>query len=72
MKGRGALHVKCAVVDDEAAMISSAYLTEHAMNLNMELELLVRGGELPRSLAGHLRSLIQSRVLVTCNCAARG
>ena len=60
---RGALHVKCAVVDDEAALISSANLTEHAMNLNMELGLLVRGGDLPRSLAGHLRSLIQSRVL---------
>lgn len=61
---RGALHVKCAVVDDEAALISSANLTEHAMNLNMELGLLVRGGELPRSLAAHVRSLIQSRVLV--------
>lgn len=60
---RGALHVKCAVADDEAALISSANLTEHAMNLNMELGLLVRGGELPRSLAGHLRSLIQSGVL---------
>lgn len=60
----GALHVKCAVVDDEAVLISSANLTEHAMNLNMELGLLVRGGELPRSLAGHMRSLIQSRVLV--------
>jgi cardiolipin synthase len=63
---RGALHVKCAVVDDEAALISSANLTEHAMNLNMELGLLVRGGELPRSLAVHLRSLIQSRVLMKC------
>ena len=61
---RGALHVKCAVADDEAALISSANLTEHAMNLNMELGILVRGGDLPRSLAGHLQSLIQSRVLV--------
>ena len=64
---RGALHVKCAVVDDEAALISSANLTEHAMNLNMELGLLIRGGELPRTLAQHLRLLIQSRVLVLCN-----
>jgi phosphatidylserine/phosphatidylglycerophosphate/cardiolipin synthase-like enzyme len=61
---RGALHVKCAVADEEAALISSANLTEHAMNLNMELGIMVRGGELPRSLSTHLRSLIQSRVLV--------
>jgi phosphatidylserine/phosphatidylglycerophosphate/cardiolipin synthase-like enzyme len=60
---RGALHVKCAVADDEAVLVSSANLTEHAMNLNMELGLLVRGGEVPRSLAEHLRSLIQSKVL---------
>lgn len=69
---RGALHVKCAVADDEAVLISSANLTEHAMNLNMELGLLVRGGELPRSLAGHLRSLIQKEILVPCNPAAMG
>lgn len=61
---RGALHVKCAVADGEAVLISSANLTEHAMNLNMELGILVRGGDLPRSLAGHLQSLIQSRILV--------
>jgi phosphatidylserine/phosphatidylglycerophosphate/cardiolipin synthase-like enzyme len=66
---RGALHAKCAVVDEEAALISSANLTEHAMNLNMELGILVRGGEIPRSLGGHLRSLIQSRVLVDCSRA---
>lgn len=61
---QGALHVKCAVVDNEAVLISSANLTEHAMNLNMELGLLVKGGDMPVSLAFHLRSLIQSRVLV--------
>jgi phosphatidylserine/phosphatidylglycerophosphate/cardiolipin synthase-like enzyme len=61
---RGALHVKCAVVDDEAVLISSANLTEHAMNLNMELGLLVRDGGVPCSLARHLQSLIQNRVLV--------
>jgi phosphatidylserine/phosphatidylglycerophosphate/cardiolipin synthase-like enzyme len=62
---RGALHVKCAVVDDESALISSANLTEHAMNLNMELGVLVRGGDLPRSLAQHLQALIQRGVLMS-------
>ena len=62
--GRGALHVKCAVADDDAVMISSANLTDHAMNLNMELGLMVRGGPIPKSLGDHLRSLIQSRILI--------
>jgi phosphatidylserine/phosphatidylglycerophosphate/cardiolipin synthase-like enzyme len=66
---RGALHVKCAVADDQTAVISSANLTEHAMNLNMELGLMVKGGELPRALAEHLRSLIQAGVLVPINSA---
>jgi phosphatidylserine/phosphatidylglycerophosphate/cardiolipin synthase-like enzyme len=60
---RGALHMKCAVVDEQAALISSANLTEHAMNLNMELGLLIRGGDLPRNLHRHLISLIQNGTL---------
>jgi phosphatidylserine/phosphatidylglycerophosphate/cardiolipin synthase-like enzyme len=69
---RGALHLKCAVVDDEAVLISSANLTEHAMNLNMELGLLIRGGEIPRSLAGHLQSLIQGGVLTQIGVVLAG
>ncbi len=60
----GSLHVKCAVADARVAIISSANLTEYAMNLNMELGLLVHGGDLPRALDAHLRSLIQNRVVV--------
>ena len=60
----GALHVKCAVVDDNAALVSSANLTEYAMNLNMELGLLVTGGDVPRTLAQHLRSLVRVKTLV--------
>ena len=62
---RGALHVKCAVADSQVALISSANLTDHAMNLNMELGLLVQGGDLPGTLADHLQSLIQARILTT-------
>ena len=69
---RGALHVKCAVADDEAALISSANLTAHAMNLNMELGLLVRGGGLPHSLAAHMRSLIQGGVLIRITRTSTG
>jgi phosphatidylserine/phosphatidylglycerophosphate/cardiolipin synthase-like enzyme len=60
----GSLHVKCAVADANAALISSANLTEYAMNLNMELGLLVKGGDVPRDLDAHLRALIQNRIVV--------
>lgn len=60
----GSLHVKCAVSDAKAALISSANLTDYAMNLNMELGLLVKGGNIPIDLDMHLRTLIQNRVVV--------
>jgi phosphatidylserine/phosphatidylglycerophosphate/cardiolipin synthase-like enzyme len=60
----GALHAKCAVGDEDAAFISSANLTGHALNLNMELGVLIRGGETPRVVARHLRGLIHSSTLV--------
>ena len=61
---RGSLHVKCAVADANTALISSANLTEYAMNLNMELGVLVKGGDVPGDLDAHLRALIQNRVVV--------
>ena len=60
----GSLHVKCAVADANAALISSANLTEYAMNLNMELGLLVKGGDVSSDLDAHLRALIQNKVVV--------
>jgi phosphatidylserine/phosphatidylglycerophosphate/cardiolipin synthase-like enzyme len=59
----GVLHVKCAVADGNVAFISSANLTEHALNLNMELGVLIRGGAIPRELQTHLRSLSESNLL---------
>jgi phosphatidylserine/phosphatidylglycerophosphate/cardiolipin synthase-like enzyme len=46
----GTLHAKAAVTDSQCALISSANLTEHAMSLNMELGLLITGGDLPHKL----------------------
>lgn len=60
----GSLHVKCAVADNDAVLISSANLTEYALNLNMELGLLVRGGDLPGRVVEHLRRLVDESVLV--------
>jgi phosphatidylserine/phosphatidylglycerophosphate/cardiolipin synthase-like enzyme len=59
----GSLHVKCALADDDHLLISSANLTEFALNLNMELGMLVRGGDIPRRVGAHLRGLIESGVL---------
>jgi len=59
----GAVHAKCAVADSTLAFITSANLTRAAMERNMELGVLVRGGSLPENLDKHLRSLIITNVI---------
>jgi phosphatidylserine/phosphatidylglycerophosphate/cardiolipin synthase-like enzyme len=59
------MHVKAAVADDHTALVGSANLTGQALNENMELGLLVEGGEIPRRLDAHFRSLIASEILVS-------
>lgn len=59
----GSLHAKCAVADEATLLVSSANLTEYALNLNMELGLLVRGGDLPGRVVSHLRQLVEEEVL---------
>ncbi len=54
------LHVKCAVADRHTLFVSSANLTEYAMALNMELGVLIKGGELPGRVSSTLRRLQQS------------
>jgi len=64
-RGRyGSLHAKCAVADRNVAFISSANLTEFAMELNMELGVLVRGGNLPKRIVSLFDELIARRILV--------
>jgi phosphatidylserine/phosphatidylglycerophosphate/cardiolipin synthase-like enzyme len=59
----GSLHVKCAVADDRLLFITSANLTEFAMNLNMEHGVLVRGSELPGNVRLHFERLIGAGAL---------
>jgi phosphatidylserine/phosphatidylglycerophosphate/cardiolipin synthase-like enzyme len=59
----GSLHAKVAVGDENTLYISSANLTEYAMNLNMEMGLLLVGGDLPRQVNGHFEELIVNEVL---------
>ena len=59
----GVVHAKCAVADDCIAFITSANLTTAAMEKNVELGVLISGGDLPVRLDQHLRSLVVSEIL---------
>ncbi|MEO2033881.1 MAG: DISARM system phospholipase D-like protein DrmC [Planctomycetaceae bacterium] len=60
---RGTLHAKCAVADSQHLFVSSANLTNSALELNMELGVLV-GGEKNASLVQRqLNWLVESNTL---------
>lgn len=56
--GTATLHAKAAIADDHTALVTSANLTGHGINENMELGLLVRGGPVPPRLTGHFNELL--------------
>jgi phosphatidylserine/phosphatidylglycerophosphate/cardiolipin synthase-like enzyme len=60
---RGTLHAKAVVADAERALVTSANLTGHALEINMELGLLVEGGPIPRRLTNHFNELIARGIL---------
>ncbi|MCC6649581.1 MAG: hypothetical protein IT348_00370 [Candidatus Eisenbacteria bacterium] len=55
---RGLLHAKFALADDTTLFVSSANLTEAALDANMELGVLVSGGTLPSAVGKHVDRLI--------------
>ena len=59
----GSVHAKVVVADDRLAFITSANLTSHAMERNMEAGVLLRGGEHPRKLAGYLEAMVSTDVI---------
>ena len=59
----GRVHAKVAVADGNVCFITSANLTGHAMDKNMEAGLLLSGGNIPRLLEEHLNSLVYMRVV---------
>ena len=64
-KGRhGSLHAKCAVADDAVLFVSSANLTAYALSLNMELGVLITGGDAPAQVEAHFGQMIESGILV--------
>lgn len=65
-RGSGSVHAKCAVADQRIAFITSANLTSAAMERNMELGVLIRGGNTPLRLHDHLNALVSTSVISRC------
>lgn len=59
----GRVHAKVAVADGRMCFITSANLTGHAMEKNMEAGVLISGGYLPTLLNRHLSALIDMKVV---------
>lgn len=59
----GKVHAKVAVVDGARAFITSANLTGHALEKNMEAGVAIHGGPVPRTLRDHLEALIDVGVM---------
>ena len=57
------VHAKCAVADGTVAFVTSANLSDAAMERNMELGVLLRSGQVPRLLDQHLAALITTKQL---------
>jgi cardiolipin synthase len=58
------VHAKCAVADGNVAFVTSANLSDAAMERNMELGVLLRGGQVPGLLDRHLQALITTKQLL--------
>lgn len=56
----GSLHAKCALADSNCLFVSSANLTDHALSLNIEMGVLIRGGPQPVQMQTHFQQLLDS------------
>ena len=59
----GVLHAKAVVADDEVVFVTSANLTEAALDHNIEVGLLVRDRALAATLSSHFQGLVDRRLL---------
>jgi phosphatidylserine/phosphatidylglycerophosphate/cardiolipin synthase-like enzyme len=59
----GVLHAKCAVADSQLLFLSSANLTDYAMNLNIELGVLIRSAPHAQRVATQFEQLIAQGIL---------
>ena len=63
LSATASVHAKCAVADGNIAFVTSANLSEAAMERNMELGVLLRGGQVPGLLDRHLAALVTTKHL---------
>ena len=59
----GKVHAKVAVIDGAKAFITSANLTGHALEKNMEAGGQIHGGPLPETLQNHLQALVDIGII---------
>lgn len=59
----GRVHAKIAVADGWMCFITSANLTGHAMEKNMEAGVLISGGRIAKLFSEHLRSLVDTKIV---------
>ncbi len=59
----GVLHAKAVVADDEVVFVTSANLTEAALDRNIELGVLIRDRALALTVSGYFRSLVDRDLL---------
>lgn len=59
----GRVHAKVAVADKDVCFITSANLTGHAMEQNMEAGVLLTGGQIPGLLHNHLQALVDTKIV---------
>ena len=58
------VHAKCVVADRGEALVTSANLTDHALERNMELGVHIWGGRESEQLHDHLNALVQTKEIV--------
>jgi cardiolipin synthase len=59
----GRVHAKLAIADENLAFLTSANLTGHALEKNMEAGVLITGGHVPVGLRAHLHALIEMKIV---------
>ena len=60
---KGKVQAKVAVADRRECFLTSANLTDHAMEKNIEVGVLISGGAIPRNLHDHLEALVAARII---------
>lgn len=59
----GRVHAKVAIADGQSCFITSANLTEYAMNKNMEAGVIIKGGRIPLDLKEHFEKIISMGIV---------